>query len=291
MDIYGYEGAINRPPTAANGLLITLLANWNNVANILQNIHVQPRISQRTLTKTPNLHSARRRGRFIVPVSLHNQICIFISPHTHFCSPFCGCIRICGRDKSAPTAANGLLITLLANWNNVANILQNIHVQPRISQRTLTKTPNLHSARRRGRFIVPVSLHCQIRIFPLLNTYIHFIANGCPHLKIRIFKSPHTHFCSPFCGCLRVCGRDKSAPTAANGLLITLLANWNNVANILQNIHVQPRISQRTLTKTPNLHSARRRGRFIVPVSLHYQIHIFTSSHTYVQITTPALSQ
>ena len=167
----------------------------------------------------------------------------------------------------------------------------NIHIQPRVSQRTLIKTPNLHSARRRGRFIVPVSLHCQIRIFPLSNMCIRFIANGCPHLKIRIFKSPHTHFCSPFCGCLRVWGRDKSAPTAANGLLITLLANWNNMANILQNIHVQPRNSQRTLTKTPNLHSARRRGRFIVPVSLHYQIHIFTSSHTYVQITTPALSQ
>ena len=34
-----------------------------------------------------------------------------------------------------------------------------------------------HTARRRGRFIVPVSLHCQIRIFTLLNTCIRFIAN------------------------------------------------------------------------------------------------------------------
>ena len=76
----------------------------------------------------------------------------------------------------------------------------------------LTKFPTSTPPGVGDRFIVPVSLHCQIRIFPLLNTYIHFIANGCPHLKIRIFKSPHTHFCSPFCGHLRICGRDKSVP-------------------------------------------------------------------------------
>ena len=48
--------------------------------------------------KTPH----RRRGRFIVPVSWHNQIHTFISPHTHFPSPFRGCLRICGHDKSDP---------------------------------------------------------------------------------------------------------------------------------------------------------------------------------------------
>ena len=109
----------------------------------------------------------------------------------------------------------------------------NIYIQPRNSQRTLTKipnvhprkistntpqTPNLHSARRRGRFIVPVSLHYQIRIFTLLNMHIRFIANTFPHYQIHIFVSSQTHFCSPFCGHLRICGRDKSAPTAANGL-------------------------------------------------------------------------
>ena len=163
----------------------------------------------------------------------------------------------------------------------------NTHKNTQLTLRKIStntpKTPNLHTARRRGRFIVPVSLHCQIRIFTLLNTCIRFIANGCPHLKIRIFKSPHTHFCSPFCGCIRICGRDKSAPTAANGLLITLLPNWNNVANTPQNIYVQPRNSQRTLMKTPNLHSARRRGRFIVPVSLHCQIRIFTLLNTCIR--------
>ena len=120
------------------------------------------------------------------------------------------------------------------------------------------QTPNEHTARRRGRFIVPVSLHNQIRIFTLSNPYIHFIAHVCPHFKIRIFKSPHTHFRSPFCGCFRICGHDKSAPTAADGLPITL----------------------RTHHETPNEHSARRRGRFIVPVSLHNQIYIFISPNT-----------
>ena len=196
--------------------------------------------------------------------------------------------------------------TILLHAKNHTFVLRTRNVHRMNTLRTLRKIstfnyeiPNEHSRKHPtyippgvgDRFIVPVSLHCQIRIFPLSNPYIHFTTYAFTHYQICIFISPHTHFCSPFCGCIRICGRDKSAPTAANGLLITLLANWNNVANTPQNIHIQPRNSQRTLTKTPNLHSARRRGRFIVPVSLHYQIHIFTSSHTYVQITTPALSQ
>ena len=63
-------------------------------------------------------------------VSFH-RICIFISLYTHIRSSFFGCLRICGHDKSAPTAACGLLITLLTNWNNVANILWDIHIQLR----------------------------------------------------------------------------------------------------------------------------------------------------------------
>ncbi len=88
------------------------------------------------------------------------------------------------------------------------NTLQTFREYPH----SLTKTPNLHSARRRGRFIVPVSLHNQIRIFSLSNTYIHFIANAFPHYQIHIFISSQTHFCSPFCGHLRICGHDKSVP-------------------------------------------------------------------------------
>jgi len=36
--------------------------------------------------------------------------------------------------------------------------------------------------------------------------------------QIRVFTPPHAHFRLSFCGCIRICGRDKSAPTAANGL-------------------------------------------------------------------------
>ena len=71
-----------------------------------------------------------------------------------------------------------------------------------------------------------VYIRYQIRISTLLNIYIHFNSNAFP---------------SPFCRYLRIRGHDKSAPTAADSLLITLLANWNNVANTPQNIHIQPR--------------------------------------------------
>ena len=62
----------------------------------------------RTPTKLVAKHSARRRGRFIVPVSLHHRICVSTLPNTCFCPPFRGGSRICGHDKSAPTAVNGL---------------------------------------------------------------------------------------------------------------------------------------------------------------------------------------
>ena len=42
-----------------------------------------PRNVQRTIREMPTKHSARRRGRFIAPVSLHYQIYIFVSPNTH----------------------------------------------------------------------------------------------------------------------------------------------------------------------------------------------------------------
>ena len=107
VGVYIYAGTINRP--------LQLLTDCHNVANI-------PRNAQPTLRKmstfnheTPTKHTARRRGRFIAPVSLYYQIYIFISPNTciyititHFRSPFRGCLRICGHDKSAPTAADGL---------------------------------------------------------------------------------------------------------------------------------------------------------------------------------------
>ena len=91
--VYVYTGTINRTPTAANGLPIT----WRTLRKHSTSTH-----------EMPNEHSARRRGRFIAPVSLHYQTHTFTSPHTHFPSPLRVCSRICGHDKSAPTAANGL---------------------------------------------------------------------------------------------------------------------------------------------------------------------------------------
>ena len=96
-----------------------------------QNIHIHPR-KHPTYTPPGVGDDSSCPYPYIVKfVFSHYQIRVFVSSQTHFCSSFCGYIRICGRDKSAPTAANGLLITLLANWNNVVNIPQNINIQPR----------------------------------------------------------------------------------------------------------------------------------------------------------------
>ena len=149
----------------------------------------------------------------------HHQIHIFVSSQTRFHSSFCGYIRIWGHDKSAPTAANGLPTTLLTDWNNVANTPQNIHIHPR-------KHPT---------YIPPgVGADSSCPYFSIAKSVFS-------HHQIHIFILSHTHFCSPFCGYIRIWGRDKSAPTAANGLPTTLLTDWNNVANILWNIHIHPR--------------------------------------------------
>ena len=123
--------------------------------------------------------------------------------------------------------------------------------------------PHEHSARRRGRFIAPVSLHKQIHISALPNICIHIITHTYPirqipafislntyltiikHVhsfhRIRIFTSPHTHFPPPLRGRLRICGRDKSDPYSCERIAIMLLTVCNNAANKLQYTHVHPR--------------------------------------------------
>ena len=155
----------------------------------------------------------------------HHQIHIFVSSQTRFHSSFCGYIRIYGRDKSAPTAANGLPTTLLTNWNNVANILWDIHIHPR-------KHPTY----------IPSGVGADSSC-----PYPYIVKSVFSHHQIHIFVSSQTHFCSPFCGYIRIWGHDKYTPTAANGLPTTLLTDWNNVANILWNIHVCPRNALRTI--------------------------------------------
>ena len=56
-----------------------------------------------------------------------------------------------------------------------------------------------------------------------------------PHYCIRVSISPHTCFRSSFCGCIPICGRNKSAPTAANSLPIMLLTDCNNTTFKKQN--------------------------------------------------------
>ena len=51
-----------------------------------------------------------------------------------------------------------------------------------------------HSARRRGRFIVPVSLHYQICIFTSSKTCFRFTAHSYPHYQLRVFTLLNTHF-------------------------------------------------------------------------------------------------
>ena len=133
-----------------------------------------PRPPRNWLRNTPSIphvhheigceHSVRRRGRFIVPVSWHYQLHIFALPNTHFPSPLRMCLRIRGRDKSAPTAANGLPITWRTLCKTPTYTPWKIHKHLRKTHKTFCKHSTLtyeigceHSVRRRGRFIVPVS--------------------------------------------------------------------------------------------------------------------------------------
>jgi len=79
------------------------------VYNILIATHLQPEYTTNT-HETRGEHTVRRRGPIHRAVSQHYQIYISISTNTCFriikyaflFPPFCGCLRICGRDKSDP---------------------------------------------------------------------------------------------------------------------------------------------------------------------------------------------
>ena len=78
---------------AANGLLIMLRSPTKLVTNI------PPGVGADSSRPYPNI------TKYTYPF---HRIRVFVPPHTHFRPPFCGCIHICGHDKSAPTAADGL---------------------------------------------------------------------------------------------------------------------------------------------------------------------------------------
>ena len=126
-----------------------------------------------------------------------------------------------------------------------------------------------HSAGVGDRFIVPVFLHNQKCIFTSSNTCFRFTAHAYPHYQLRVFTSLNIYFRLSFCGCFRICGRDKSAPTAANRLPIT----W------------------RTIRKTPTNIPLGVGDRFFVPyfcitknVYSRHQIRVSVSPHTHIHI-------
>ena len=140
----------------------------------------------------------------------------------HFRPPFRGCFRICGHDKSAPTAACGLPFRCERFVNNAtltheigcehparrrgpihrARILtlSNIHIR-------ITKYVHSHHRTHIStlsntcfRFIAHTFPHYQLRVFTLLNMCIHFTEYVHLHYRTRISTPPHAHFRHPFCG-------------------------------------------------------------------------------------------
>ncbi|WP_449304771.1 hypothetical protein [Prevotella pallens] len=138
------------------------------------------------------------------------------------------------------------------------------------------------------------------RLYPYIIKYVYSFH------KIRTFVPSYTHFYTTFRGCIRICGHDKSAPTAAYKLpkyceQIGITQHSHNetrneqsantplpptklATNNPQIHHSHQRNTQQTIRKYTtftneirNEQSVRRRGKFIVPVSLHYQICIFVS--------------
>ena len=113
-----------------------------------------------------------------------------------------------------------------------------------------------HSARRRG------PIH-RARILASSNTCIHFIEYIFNHHQLRAFTLSNTHihftshaFPSPFCGCLRIRGHYKSAPTVANGLpkcceqiAITLLTVCQNATKHAASFALRTTMPQHTNIK------------------------------------------
>ena len=134
VDVYVYAGTINRPlrlltvfQNVANGLLIMQRPPTKHVANNPLGVGADSSRPYPDITK------------YTYPFQ---QIRIFTLLNMCFRSPFRGCLCICGHDKSAPTAADGL---------------------PKCCERIVNNATSAHetrgeqSIRRRGRFIAPVS--------------------------------------------------------------------------------------------------------------------------------------
>ncbi len=116
VGVFIYAGAINRTPTAACGLpkcckriAIMLLTPTKLVANTPQGVGADSSRPYPNITKYTysfhKIHTFTLLNMFLC-ITKHaysfHKIRVFVSPHTHFRPSFCGCIRICGHDKSGP---------------------------------------------------------------------------------------------------------------------------------------------------------------------------------------------
>ena len=123
--------------------------------------HFHQRNTQQTIRKyttptneTRNEHPVRRRGRFIAPVSLHYKIRAFVPSYIHFRTTFRGYIRICGHDKSAPTAAYKMpkyceQIGITQHSRNETHNEQSANI-PHSPTKHATNNPQIHHSHQRN---------------------------------------------------------------------------------------------------------------------------------------------
>ena len=109
-------------------------------------------------------------------------------------------------------------------------------------------------------------IHVIKYVFPFHRTRISTLSITCIHIIKYVHSFYYTHISVlHFVGVFIYAGTINRSPTAADSIAKMLLTDCDNVANTHE-IGCE--------------HSVRRRGRFIVPVSLHYQKRVFTSSNT-----------
>ena len=109
--------------------------------------------------------------------------------------------------------------------------------------------------------------------------------------QIRVFTLSNMRFRSSFCGCLRICGHDKSDPYSCERIAISLLTVCNNVANIPRNAHERSVKCPHSPTKCPRntppgvgVDSSRPYPCIIKYTYSFHQICISVSSYTNIHI-------
>ncbi|SUC37750.1 Uncharacterised protein [Prevotella pallens] len=141
------------------------------VYNILITTHLQPEYTTNT-HETRSEHSARRRGRFIAPVSSYYQICVPL-PH------FVGVHVYAGTINRTPTAANGLQQRCERFTNNVTPTHETQqNTPPSVGTDSSRPYPDITKY-----------------TFSFHHTRVSTLLNMC--------------FRPPFCGCLCICKHHK----------------------------------------------------------------------------------